>query len=228
MTHAATLATLVGAIERRFATHGASPQGLWWPNAADLAARYEAMVTPLLAKADRISLLDVGCGVGFLPDWLAANGLLERVEYTGLDLSTPILAEARARWPNLRFLRADVLADGVPGGPYDAVLACGLLTCRFTASHDAMRDYAEALLAALWPATRSCLIFNAMGAHVEWERDDLFHWSADEVMRLCRARLSRHVELRAAYGLWECSYHVWREPRGVTSRPSPCWRDVPA
>ena len=226
--HAETQATLVAAIERRFATHGASPQGLWWPNAADLAARYEAMMAPLLAGAERISLLDVGCGVGFLPDWLAVNGLLDRVDYTGLDLSAPILAAARARWPSLRFLRADVLADGVPGSPHDAVLACGLLTCRFTETEAAMRDYAEALLQALWPAAGRCLVFNAMGKHVEWERDDLFHWSADEVMRFCRARLARHVELRAAYGLWECSYHVWRDPRAVTSRLSPCWRDVAA
>jgi SAM-dependent methyltransferase len=226
--HADTQAAIVHAIEGRFATHGATPQGLWWPNAADLASRYEAMLTPLLAGAERISLLDVGCGIGFLPDWLAANGLLERVEYTGLDLSAPILAAARARWPTLRFLRADVLAAGVPGGPYDAVLACGLLTCRFTATHEMMRDYAEALLSALWPAAGRCLAFNAMGRHVEWERDDLFHWSADEIMRFCRSRLARHVELRAAYGLWECSYHVWREPRRAMSRPSPSWRDVPA
>lgn len=214
---AQTLARLTETYEARFAAHGPTPQGLWWPNAADLATRYAALLGPALAAAPRPTLLDFGCGAGFLPDWLAANGLLERVEYTGLDISAPILAQARARWPGLRFLRGDILADGVPapegGGEFDIVLACGIFTCRFAASHAAMRDYAEASLAALWQATGGCLAFNAMSRHVDWQRDDLFHWGADEVMDFARQHLARHVEVRAAYGLWECAYHVWRAPR---------------
>lgn len=231
-SHARTLAGIVGPIEARFATHGASPQGLWWPNARDLATRYETFVAPLLAAipGERLKLLDFGCGAGFLPDWLAANGLLGRVEYTGLDVSAPILAQARTRWPGLRFLRGDVLAGGVPppesGECYDVVLACGIFTARFGNSREAMREYAEATLAALWPVTARCLVFNAMSRHVDWERDDLFHWGADEVTAFCRARLARHVEIRAAYGLWEFTCHVWREPHTTASRPSPCWRDA--
>ncbi|MGG5808877.1 class I SAM-dependent methyltransferase [Falsiroseomonas sp. CW058] len=230
--HARTLARILDSIEDRFATLGASPQGLWWPNARDLALRYEVMLRPLLdaQPAQRPTLLDFGCGAGFLPDWLAANGLLDRVDYTGIDISAPVLAAARARWPGLRFLQADILAAGVPaplqGGRYDAVLACGIFTCRFANSHAEMLAYAEASLAALWRSTRHGLAFNAMSKHVDWEREDLLHWGADEVMRFCRAQLARHVEMRAAYGLWECSFHVWREARQPESRLPAAWRDV--
>lgn len=229
--HAGTLSRIRDSIEQRFAELGPSPQGLWWPNAADLALRYEVFMAPLLAAAGgaRLSLLDFGCGAGFLPDWLEANGLLDRVDYTGLDISAPVLAEARARRPGLRFLQADILAGGVPpaadGGAHDAVVACGIFTCRFANGHAEMQAYAEASLAALWGATRRCLVFNAMSKHVDWERDDLFHWGVDEVMRFCRARLARHVEMRSAYGLWECSFHVWRDPHRRASQMPDRWRD---
>lgn len=213
-THLETRGRIVQSIESRFAELGATPRGLWWPNAEDLAARYEVFMAPLLPPpgAPRLSLLDFGCGLGFLPDWLAANGLLEAVEYTGLDASPAILAAARARHPALRFIEADVLRDGPPGA-HDAVLAIGIFTARFTNSEADMRAYAEATLAALWPAARRCLAFNAMSKHVDWEREDLFHWPVDEVLRFSRAHLSRHVAMRGDYGLWEHSYHVWREPR---------------
>ena len=232
--HAGTLRRIQDSIEHRFAALGASPQGLWWPNAADLALRYDVFLRPLLdtRRGERLRLLDFGCGVGFLPDWLAANGLAEAVEYTGLDVSAPILAEARARHPGLRFVQADILADGVPpaadDGAHDAVVACGIFTCRFANDHAAMGAYAEASLAALWPAARECLVFNAMSKHVDWEREDLFHWGADEVMRFCRAKLARHVEMRAAYGLWECTFHVWREPQATATRLPAHWRDAVA
>jgi SAM-dependent methyltransferase len=230
--HEHTLQRIVDSIEARFSRHGASPQGLWWPNARDLALRYEVMIRPLLdaCGGERITLLDFGCGAGFLVDWLAANDLLERIDYTGIDISERVLGHAVMRWPGLRFLRADILENGLPpptrGDRYDAVLACGIFTCRFSNSHAEMAAYTEASLAALWRATGRVLAFNVMSKHVDWERDDLFHWGADEVMRFCRARLARHVEMRAAYGLWEYSFHVWRDAQKPISVLPHTWRDV--
>jgi SAM-dependent methyltransferase len=216
--HGATMRHIVDRIEARLAERGATPEGLWWPNAEDLAVRYEVFLRPLLPAPGRprLALLDFGCGLGFLPDWLAANGLLEAVDYTGLDASATILDQARARWPGLRFVQADALQEGVPapaaGGRYDAVVAIGIFTARFGRGRAEMEAYARATLEALWPAASRCLAFNAMSAHVDWEREDLFHWPLDEAMRFCRARLSRHVAMRTDYGLWEYTCHVWREP----------------
>lgn len=213
--HRAVLRNIVAPIEARLAERGATPQGLWWPNAADLATRYEVFLRPLLPAPGegRLRLLDVGCGLGFLPDWLAANGLLAAVDYTGLDASAAILERARARWPSLRFAHGDPLAGDIPPGGFDAVVAIGLFTARFTNSIEGMRDYSMATLAALWPHAGRCLAFNAMSKHVEWEREDLFHWPADEILHFCRLRLARHVAMRSDYGLWEYTFHVWREPR---------------
>jgi SAM-dependent methyltransferase len=220
---------IVSTIEQRFATHGATPEGLYWPNGPDLAVRY-GVFHEAIARAPgvpRTSLLDFGCGLGFLPDWLAVNGSLPGIDYTGLDVSPKILAEARQRHPRLRFVEADVLSDGVPapptGGRYDHVFACGIFTAKFLSSHAAMEAYVQDTLRALWASTERCLTFNAMTVHVDYTRDDLFHWPVDAALAFCKQHLSRHCAVRADYGLWEYTMHVWRTPNRGSACASPAW-----
>jgi hypothetical protein len=56
------------------------------------------------------------------------------------------------------------------------------------------------------------LAFNAMSAHVDWTRDDLFHWPYDELFAFLRARVTRHAAIRADYGLFEYTAYLYREP----------------
>jgi 2-polyprenyl-3-methyl-5-hydroxy-6-metoxy-1,4-benzoquinol methylase len=62
---------------------------------------------------------DIGCGSGREVGWLNANGF----PATGFDASEGLLAEARRRYPSLRFAHAE-LPDlrGVAAGAYDNVL----------------------------------------------------------------------------------------------------------
>jgi hypothetical protein len=62
-----------------------------------------------------------------------------------------------------------------------------------------------------------------MSKHVDWERDDLFHWPLDEIMAFCKANLSRHVSLRLDYGLWEASAFVRNAPIPRNSRMPGRW-----
>ena len=72
-------------------------------------------------------VLDVGCGCG-----ATAMELAERVggdgHVLGLDVSEPMLVRAEelrraAGLSQLAYLAADAAADGIPGGPYDAVFS---------------------------------------------------------------------------------------------------------
>lgn len=51
-----------------------------------------------------------------------------------------------------------------------------------------------------------------MSWHVDWQRDDLFHLPCDTLLAFLKAEVSRHVVLRADYGLWEYTTYVYREP----------------
>ena len=68
----------------------------------------------LLPSGRRV--LDVGCGTGFWTEFYVSRG----AHYTGVDIAQVSVDRLAERYPEQRFVRADV-SDGVPGGPYDVV-----------------------------------------------------------------------------------------------------------
>jgi SAM-dependent methyltransferase len=190
---------------------------LQWPNAPDLASRYATLLSPIdftrYSINRRLRLLDLGCGLGCLLDYLKANGLLELVAYTGVDLLDPMLDEARARWPNLCFTKRDVRDEPFPDDAFDYCITCGLFTANHGNSYTDAVALAENTQKAVWPSVTIGLGFNSMSKHVDWERDDLFHWPLDDIMSFCKRDLSRHVSFRLDYGLWEVSTLVLKVPR---------------
>lgn len=71
------------------------------------------------------SLLDVGTGPGDFPGRLKWEGHRGRI--VGVDLSTGMLEKARARHPEVRFLRADAIALPFPDASFEVVTARHML-----------------------------------------------------------------------------------------------------
>jgi SAM-dependent methyltransferase len=198
------------------AAKGLSPAGVLWPNAADLAARFEVLLGPIdftrYSSVARVRILDLGCGPGFLPDYLAENDLLDSVEYTGVDIFKATISHAQHRWPGYHFELRDVRDRPFTADAFDFCVICGAFTGRFNTSYKDMEAMVRDTLTAIWPSVRIGMSFNVMSKHVDWERDDLFHWPLDDIMAFCKGKLSRHVSLRLDYGLWETSATVMRAP----------------
>lgn len=205
---------LVEHYEACFLEHGRTPQGVDWPNAADLATRFDVMLGILEPGGAKVSLLDLGCGPGLLLDHLEARGRLAQVDYWGVDLSKPMLDAAVARWPGRRFESRDLLAQPLAPGSVDYVIMNGVLTERRGIAHGDMANYALDLLEQAFAAARRGIAFNVMSKVVDWEREDLFHWGFDEMALSVSKRLSRHLTIRADYGLYEYTVYVHKAPRG--------------
>lgn len=197
--------------------HGATPQGVDWPNGADLEARFSVMLDLLDGAGARPTLLDLGCGPGFLVDYLDATGRLDRVRYRGIDLSPRMIKAARQRWPTVDFECRNMLSAPLQEQSVDIVVMNGVLTERQSLSQDRMRALAASLVKAAFDAARIGISFNVMSTHVDWQRPDLFHWAFDDVAAFLRKSVSRHYSFRADYGLHEYTVTVRREP----SRPQP-------
>jgi SAM-dependent methyltransferase len=200
---------------------------LGWPNAADLAARFEVLLSGVdfsnYSPSRRLKLLDIGCGLGLLLEYLVENSLIDLVDYRGVDLVEPILVRARERWPGHRFELRDIRVEPYGIEEFDYCILCGVFTVRVGKSYQETVESAQGTLQALWPMVKMGLGFNSMSKHVDWERDDLFHWPLDEIMAFCKARLSRHVSLNVDYGLWETATLVRKEPRFRNSKVPGGW-----
>jgi SAM-dependent methyltransferase len=214
------------------AAHGPTPKGLLWPNAADLATRFQVLLGGIdfdrHSSANRVRLLDLGCGPGLLLDYLAGNKLLDRVDYRGVDVLEATVLQARSRWPDQPFELRDVRDYPFGGDRFDYCIVCGVFTGRFAVSYSEMERMARDTLKAVWPSVRIGLAFNVMSKHVDWERDDLFHWPLDDIMAFCKANLSRHTSLRLDYGLWEVSAVVLKEPVVPNKCIPQCWNELSA
>ncbi|BCP52229.1 hypothetical protein K32_08460 [Kaistia sp. 32K] len=206
---------------------GATPKGVYWPNADDLAKRFHVQLTEAgiaNSTSERpLRLLDFGCGPGLLLDYLKANQLLERVDYTGVDIVASTVQLAQTRWPDQRFDLRDVREVPYEADAFDACIMCGVFTARPGNSYPEMVEFVRSTLAAVWPSVSNVLVFNTMAKHVDWEREDLFHWPLDEAMAACKALLSRHVRIRMDYGLWESTFVVRKTPTDESSTVPMRW-----
>ncbi len=209
--------------ERCLRQHGPTHRGVDWPNASDLATRFAVMLaaydppatlvqSTAASPADSLTLLDVGCGPGLLLDHLAECQQLERYRYRGLDISDLMIAEARKRWPQHQFEQRDILQEPLPDNIADLVIMNGVLTEKASLTDAAMRHFAQDLIKSAFAMARHALAFNVMSAHVDWRRDDLFHWPFDDLAQFLRAEVSRHFCLRADYGLYEYTVYLYRQP----------------
>jgi 2-polyprenyl-3-methyl-5-hydroxy-6-metoxy-1,4-benzoquinol methylase len=104
-----------------------------WPGFARALEHAAHVLLPESPHAPRtVRVLDVGCGNGRLIEPLRER-FAERLAYTGIDASEPLLAIAGARYPQVqaRFARADFVAvtpeRALPEGPFDLVALFGVL-----------------------------------------------------------------------------------------------------
>ena len=209
--------------EECLAKHGATPQGVDWPNAADLATRFGMMLELLAESGERPVLLDLGCGPGLILDYLAAMGGVDRGKYLGIDLSSAMIDVARARWPMHEFSCRDILTAPLPEQSVDVVIMNGVLTERVSLSVESMTALAESLVAAAFRVARIGIAFNVMNAHVDWRRNDLFYWPFDALAHFLKREVSRNYAFRADYGLYEYICLVRRCPQRPSAPKAENW-----
>jgi SAM-dependent methyltransferase len=203
---------LIGAWEDGVLRHGASPRALGWPTNVSLVTHFDVMLDIARRETAGFSLLDLGCGTGLLLDYLQARTDLPPIAYKGVDVSPMIIDVARQQWPDHDFEVRDILAEPFAEASFDYTIVDGVCTTKAELSQAEMEAFAKALMTAAWRSTRKALAINFMSIHVDWTRDDLFHWPIDAAVAHCKRELSRHVAIRADYGAWEYTLQVYREP----------------
>lgn len=223
--HDDALGILPVAIEDSVAQHGMTPEAVWMDKqgALEKGARRCAAMFRAVEPGMPFSVLDVGCGPGFAIPYLEEKFSGNFTDYLGVDISPPLLAAARQAFPSYAFEQRDIISQPLPLQSFDHAIVNGVITAKFGLSHARMEEFAGQLLAAAWGAARRSLSFNVMSTHVDWTRDDLFHWPIDSAMAFCVKSLSRHVNILADYGLYEYTVQVFREPRQEAHIPGG-WR----
>lgn len=193
--------------EKRFREEGSSARGLDWKSAEAQHLNFAALLSMMLDQ--NASLLDVGCGLAHLHDFLAANGYTG--SYTGIDVSPLLIAEAQKRCPGLDLRLHDLLSDPPLADSFDYVVASGIFSARLDAPVEEFEQYAWQVVKAMYGLCRRATIFNVLTTFVDFKAPHLYYGDPGRWVQRA-ARLSRFVRLQHDSDSYFFALGIYREP----------------
>ncbi len=204
--------TIVSHYESCLKKYGDNHKGVDWPKLEDVDKRYQVMLDLIKFRGcenDKISLLDFGCGTAHLLEYIRKKGY-DNINYSGLDISENFIKVAKTKFPEIDFMKKDLLQSPESGGTYDFIILNGVFTEKRDLTFEEMWEYFTNLLKIIFSKAKVGVAFNVMSKIVDWERDDLFHVSMDLIsIYLCKY-LSRNFIIRNDYGLYEYTVYVYK------------------
>jgi SAM-dependent methyltransferase len=192
--------------------HGDNHLGVDWPKEEDVYKRYQIMLDVIVSEKDdtKVSLLDFGCGTAHLLQYIY-DQQINGVEYSGLDVSDKFVAMCRKKFPNTSFYNFDILDPGVKMPKFDYIIMNGVFTEKRELKFEEMWDYFCKMLLQVFSFAKKGIAFNVMSKAVDWEREDLFHVSADLLINFLTKNLTREFIIRNDYGLFEFTTYVYKK-----------------
>ena len=140
------------------------------------AARFSVLIKNTVPnQQDKLTLLDLGCGLGDLYDFLQKNGY-SNIAYTGIDIVPEMIAAAKKNYPSAEFRTADFITDDLDD--YDIICASGSLNIIFdqTANHT---QYVQSVIQKMYEHSRLACAFNLLDKESEYlyEQDPRFYYA---------------------------------------------------
>ena len=151
-----------------------------WASAGSQIKRFHTLAQAV--NLEGASLLDVGSGLGDLYGFLTAEAI--EADYTGVDISEPMVAEARKRHPNGKFFCADLFNLDQPQTfeheAFDVVFCSGT----FNLNIGNNEKFIAAALPRLLQLTRRHLVVNLLHSRERLFDDSYFSYDPTAVEAL--------------------------------------------
>lgn len=185
--------------------HGDSPAALLTPKGRN-NLRFRALL-PLLDKPG-LSVLDYGCGLGYLFDYLQEQGA--SVRYTGMDMMPEFIDACRQKHGDKAEFQL-IEAEQPLERRFDLVFASGVFNIRSHADDGLSRAYATARLKQLFDATDVALVCDFLSPYVDFKQGDSQHFDTGFIAEFCARELSRRFVIRHDLLPYEYTLIGWRD-----------------
>ena len=197
----------------RYAAFGHDVKTVGWGSPASQALRFSVLCRGLDLRGQRV--LDIGCGLGDFVQW-AEERYDASFDYTGLDVSSDLVAAARAKLGGEhRHFYADTLAQDGELGEFDVIVLSGTLTFRTQDNVATMRS----LLTRAYARCRGAVCVNFMSSYADNQLDKNFHFHPEDVFAFCKT-LTPYVILHHDYPLQEFTVQIFRQsPLATNTSP---------
>lgn len=203
MTVDASLANerVIKAYRAAFGEHGRSSASVLCPKGRH-ELRFDALLAPLNVEGARI--LDFGCGLGHLCDYLAARNV--SCDYLGVDIVPEFIASNLTAHPGRRFEVINDVSDIT--GKFDIVIASGVFNLRYLDDVAANTAYVTQRIFELFGLCETALSLDFMTDMVDYIQSGAVHFSPAEMLDFALKNLGRRVSLNHSYMPYEYSITI--------------------
>ena len=183
----------------RLATHGATPNGVFWRNESSQIARFDALLN-VVAKVTPVAnpmLGDVGCGYGAMFDFLQKTPRYQNFHYIGVDINRAMINTCRQKFPDQKHL---FFVGKHPPSSVDFCMFSGTFNLCHTNDTSLWHEYIFANLQQCWQRSRYGLVLNLLCGpktkitnQIFFAERQTFITSASRVFGPTHARSTPHV-----------------------------------
>lgn len=157
-----------------------------WQSQTTQYVRFDTLLQNSIPnKTDELTLLDLGCGLGDMYDYLLKNGYTN-VVYTGYDIVPEMIAAAEENYPAAEFEVKNFLEDNLPN--MDIICASGSLNLVFDNAANQI-EYIKKAVTEMYKQSRVACAFNLLDKDNEWmyEKDPMFYYTdKQEIYKYCQ------------------------------------------
>lgn len=167
--------------------------------------RFDIMTEIGINNGDQI--LDLGCGFG---DY---SGYLERkqinVNYTGYDINSLIIEEAKKKYSKRTFEVKDILNQDIPN--FDYIVSTTAFNLPLTGEDN--YEFITRLLNKCYKHARKGVSIDFLTSYVDYPSLDGFHYQPERIFTIAK-QITKRVRLRHDYPLFEFSIYLYKDFKG--------------
>lgn len=186
-----------------FREHGRSPASVLYPKGRQ-GIRFDALLGRLNVNSK--SLLDFGCGLGFLCDHLAEKEI--DCQYLGVDIVADFIKSGRTAYPNREFQQITHISNITRR--FDIVLASGVFNIRYLEDEKQNLNYVQQSIIELFSLCDEALTIDFMTSHVDFCQPEAFHADPFAMLEFAFNNLSRRVIINHSYMPYEFCMTVFK------------------
>ena len=170
--------------------YGINPKSLHWGSQESQETRFSVLTD--ISNLSGASILDVGCGLADLLDYLIRNRI--SVSYTGYDLTPKMIELALDRFPGKHLEVRDVLEAPPKKTSFDYILASGIFNLR---QKDPMH-YIKSMVNLMFTLCKEGVAFNTLSIFAPYHYPNEFYADPTEILAMC-LKISPYVTIRHDY-----------------------------
>ena len=169
---------------KRFDNHNNTPKGVFWNSKLSQDLRLNIILDKILkiAKSERFSIADIGCGYGRLYEIIKQRNLNGKVKYFGFDINQKLINFCKN---NKDFENVEFAISTFPFKNTEYVVMSGTYNLTPTNNISLWEDYIIKNLTSNWKLVKKAMIFNCLIKEKREINKALYYTELSWIKRIC-------------------------------------------